>query len=415
MTETTGQLSRQGFLFLVLLAFSVTGTVCGQLGSTTAAMQAGGTNGSFFTGLFLAVVLLAAALSAPWAERLAARLGDRLAYAHVLMATTMAWAVLGLLVISLPADIALLLVAAPVLGVLAGMGLIQGTVLAPSYLGGMQVAAAVARRSVSAGVAGAIGGIVGGRIIDHTDTGVGILINGLLTLPLALFVYRVKPQAQGLAPEKRERHSLTASWADVRSSWLLRRTVALGVMVALFLAPMVSMMVPITEDLEHDSLATAAGTVLAGIAIGRMIVPLIEDRLAVRRSRLAAALICYGCVAALMVLFAATTWITESSAQLLVWGIIGVGFGAVRYTGRAMTFGVSATALGKGRGRAGIVALVAFGGLTAPIGTLLWGVLIQQFSAVITILFGAAGTLLVVAWIALQLRSASASTPSSAG
>lgn len=405
MTETSPRLSRQELFFLTLLGLGVTGTVFGQLGSTSAALRAGGENGSVFTGLFLSIFLLASALSAPWAGALAARLGDRQAFAHVLLATALAWAVLGLFVTALPSDIVPLLAAAPILGALSGIGLVLGTVAAPGYLGGMQVAAAVARRSVSAGIAGAVGGIIGGRIIDQSDAGLGIILNGLLTLPLALFIYREKPQAQGLAPEKQQRHSLKAAWADVRSSWLLLRTVALGVMVALFLAPMVSMIVPITNDLEHDSVATAAGTVLAGMAIGRMFVPWITDRLSVGRSHLATALICYGSIAALMVLFAATTWVVAASAQLLLWGIIGVGFGAARYSGRAMCFGVSATSLGKGHVRAGVVALVAIGGLTAPIGTLLWGILIQHLSAAITILFGAVGILLVVGWIALELRA----------
>jgi hypothetical protein len=61
--------------FLVVGGLAVAGTIAGQLGATSATTYASSGNRGITTGVFLALMLLAAGVASLWTSRLAAKWG----------------------------------------------------------------------------------------------------------------------------------------------------------------------------------------------------------------------------------------------------------------------------------------------------------------------------------------------------
>ena len=81
--------------------------------------------------------------------------------------------------------------------------------------------------------------------------------------------------------------------------------------------------------------------------------------------------------------------------ELWIWLIAGLGFGAMRYGGRALNLG-AATDAGSDQDSGEMVATFVFvSSIAAPVGVLLWGFLMNRVSVEAAVFAGALGTLLV--------------------
>ncbi|MGA0209799.1 MAG: hypothetical protein ACO3LZ_07755, partial [Candidatus Nanopelagicales bacterium] len=182
-----------GFLFVGGLG--VAGTMAGLLGTTSASTYAASGSGGLTTGVFLSLMLAAAALATLNVSRLTRRWGRRQVFARAQMGICVAWSLVGVIEMLTDSSLVVLYVAAPIFGVLSGITGVLTPFVSRAYLDPESLSISLARRGVVSGLAAILGASLGGILIHMTDPGVGILANGLLTIPLAVFVTRCSPRS----------------------------------------------------------------------------------------------------------------------------------------------------------------------------------------------------------------------------
>ena len=150
--------------------------------------------------------------------------------------------------------------------------------IASSYIDTQSLASSLSRRSAVSGVAAMLGAGLGGFLIHETNPGIGIVANGLLTIPLAVFAIFVRPLA---APKqvRSHAHPMRNTLAMLGRSTQLRPLALLTLVWAIAVTPMLTMIVPILSDLNLAPLPSGAGLMLAGVAAGRLFVPYLTKRL----------------------------------------------------------------------------------------------------------------------------------------
>lgn len=314
-----------------------------------------------------------------------------------------AWSVVGVIETLTDSSLVVLYVAAPIFGALSGLTGVLTPFVARSYLDSASLSTSLARRGVVSGVAAILGASLGGFLIRETDPGVGILANGLLTIPLAVFVSRCSPR-ETHEPAQRKRNSARDMWSAVRTNPQLRQVALLTIVGVILVTPLFNLLVPILNDVDHDPLPSGAGLMLAGTAAGRILVPGIMKRLLRRTTEFSAALWALVSVSVFMMVFAVSTVFLEPSIDLAIWTVIGIGLGASRFTFRPLLISVGARSDGGGDELIGVAALAVVASVTSPIGTMLWGVLLDFVGAPTTIALAAIATIGAVAILALRAR-----------
>ena len=402
---TTVHANARAAAFLAVGGLAVAGTLVGQLGATSAATYASDGNGGVTSGLFLALFLVTSSVSATWTPRLAARWGGLRCFAWAQLFVAVSWTMVGVIEASTNSSLAVLLVAAPFLGLLSGLTAVLTPFITRSYIDPHSLSSSLAKRSAVSGVAAMIGAVVGGFLIHATDPGIGILANGLLTIPLALFTFLVQPR-EIPAPVHSSGHPLRDVLVTLRTSKKVRPLLVLAVVQAIFVAPIMMMIVPILKDLDHAPLPSGAGLVLAGGAAGRLLVPYLVSRLLRKRQELAAALSVYPWLVGCMLAFGATALLPLSDFDLVLWTLIGFGLGATRFTIRPLIMTASTKAGAKGDEMAGLTAVITLGVFVSPVGPLVWGFMIEYLTAPVTLVTFALAGITVTGLLAHQLKSA---------
>ena len=391
--------------FLLVGGLGVAGTMVGLLGTTSASTYASSGSGGLTTGIFLSLMLATAAIATVNISRLTLRWGRRRVFARAQMGVCVAWSIVGVIEMLTDSSLVVLYVAAPIFGVLSGITGVLTPFVARAYLDPASLSTSLARRGVVSGLAAILGASLGGVIIHMTDPGVGILTNGLLTIPLAVFVSRCSPRSMQ-EPPHRKRDSARDLWTAVRTNPQLRTLTVLTVAAAIFVVPMFNLLVPILNDLDHDPLPSGAGFMLAGTAAGRIFVPGIMKRLLRRTTEFPAALWALASGSAFMMAFAVSTVFREPTIDLVIWTLLGVGLGASRFTYRALLISAGARSDRSGDEMIGVAALVFTASVMSPIGTLLWGVALDSFGSTITVAAAAIAIAGAVAILAARTRAA---------
>ena len=314
-----------------------------------------------------------------------------------------AWSVVGVIETLTDSSLVVLYVAAPIFGALSGLTAVLTPFVARSYLDSASLSTSLARRGVVSGVAAILGASLGGFLIRETDPGVGILANGLLTIPLAVFVSRCSPR-ETHEPAQRKRNSARDMWSAVRTNPQLRQVALLTIVGVILVTPIFNLLVPILNDVDHDPLPSGAGLMLAGTAAGRILVPGIMKRLLRRTTEFSAALWALVSASAFMIAFAVSTLFLDPPIDLVIWTVIGIGLGASRFTFRPLLISVGARSDGGGDELIGVAALAVIASVASPIGTLLWGVSLDFVGATTTIALAAMATIGAVAILAVRAR-----------
>jgi len=366
--------------FLAVGGLAVAGTMAGQLGATSAATYAAGGAAGTATSIFLALMLTSAALAGVGTTRLAARWGTLRTFGWAQAGVAVSWLVAGILEALTDSSLVLLFLAAPIFGVFSGVTGVLTPFACRSYIDAGSLTSSVAKRGSVSGIGAIIGSLVGGYLIHATDPGIGILANGLLTIPLVGFVLLVRPRSAAAAP-RAVPHAIRAIAREIQSNERLRRLVLLLIAFMLLVVPMTGLIVPILNDLDHAPLPSGAGLMLAGIAAGRLFVPRIVKELLARHSQFSASVRGTVLTALFLIAFGVTALFTFSDADLVIWTLIGIGIGAGRFTTKALMTGAVASAMPRGDEMLGVTALVIVASLSSPVGFLIWGPLIDLLSA----------------------------------
>jgi len=385
--------------YLIVSGLAIAGTLVGQLGATSATTYAANGSGGVETGIFLAIWLGFAALSTAYVGRITHRWGRLRVFSTAQVGVAVSWSIVGIVEIITSESLLVMWLAAPVLGVLFGVTTIVSPFVTHAYLSQTSLTVSMARRNIAAGVGAMFGALLGGVLIHATDPGVGILANGLLTIPLAVFLL-ARPPAQARDDRPTAQNSARDLVELLRSSPQLRRVGFLTASLMICLVPLFTMIVPILNDLDQSPLPSGAGLMLAGVAAGRFFVPTVVRRTLSTRSQFAGAIRAFTWASGFMIVFAISTLVSVISVDLVVWTLIGVGLGASRFSARALTIGAAADAGPPGKDISGVAALVLIGTIASPFGMLLWGVSVDYLSSPTTVGLAALVILVIAAVLA---------------
>ena len=401
MAGTKARYLPLAWAFLLSSALAVAGTVWSQLGATSATTLSGGqSRGALYTGFVLAVLALSAGVAIPLTPSIASKFGTRMTFVVTELLAAAVWAVVGVVLLVVDDPLIPLLIGMLFAGVFGGVAAVLTPGVTHAYLGGTSLARAYSVRAVASGFGAVLGALTAATVISATQPGWGLIGNAVLSVPLGLLVL-CRPPAVGFPAVNHDGRGWRAPWLDLARSRPLRRTAGLSAAVAICVAPMISMIVPIAQSLRQSPLIPGAGIVLAGVALGRLATPTIVTRLRNGRDDLAASLLAITATSSFMLALAVSSMMLTGRVELVVWAVIAMGIGATRFASRSLTLGAANSSLGAGRGLQGIAAAVMVAALAAPIGTLTWGVALSVMPpwAVLAI---SAGALLTVA---LVLRS----------
>ncbi len=412
MAEVVGNVAssakRTSSAYMAAVGCSVAGSAAGFLGATGTTNAAGNPgNGAVYTGIYVSAGLLSAALVIPYAPMLSHRLGARSLFIKCKAVTAVVWLTVGFLLLGGVPGMPLLLVLSPVLGALSGLGSVVSPVMNKAYLASSGMAAAFARMAVISGIAWGIGSLLGGLLLDAAPLGWGLVLNGLLTIPLAVIVSKVAPLAALIDPAERGR-----PWHDVvsnlRCSQALRRVTMLACVVALCVAPLALLLVPITQDLRHEPLLVGSGLLMAAMALGEAFSPKLVRRVSLSHADLLGSAITAIGAGVLLILFGMSSVLLAGPVELGVWTAIAVGFGVFRFASRAFTIGATAESRAPELTASSLATMMLVAGLFAPLGTFVWSLLIGYFSASAAVLCGGVAMVLLGVPILISANSAKA-------
>ena len=404
---------RTSSAYMAAVGCSVAGSAAGFLGATGTTNAAGNPgNGAVYTGIYVSAVLLTSALVIPYAPMLSHRLGARSLFIKCKAVTAVVWLAVGFLLLAGVPGMPLLLVLSPVLGALSGLGSVVSPVMNKAYLAAPGMAAAFARMAVICGFAWGIGSLAGGLLLDIAPLGWGLIVNGVLTIPLAVIVSRFAPLAALSDPIERGRpwHDV---WGSLRGSEALRRVTLMACVVALCIAPLALLLVPITQDLRHQPLLVGSGLLMAAMALGEAFSPKLVRRLSLRHADLPSATLTAIGAGVVLILFGISSILLSGPVELGVWTLISVAFGVFRFASRAFTIGATAESRAPELTASSLATMMLVAGLFAPLGTFVWSLLIGYFSASTAVLCG--GTAMIVLGIPILISTQSANSRNAAG
>jgi hypothetical protein len=386
---TDGVSTRSAVLFLGTTALSTIGAALGALESTYIATTSDPGRGALRTAAMIIVLLIAAVLTVPHVPLLASRWGYQRLYALSTAGTAIVWAAAGLAMLAGLPPYATLLVAMPFMGVSTGLTTVLAPLFARAYLSRNTMAGAYSRLAVIMGLSWGLGSLLGGQIFQSTAPGVGVLMRGILAVPLAVVLVVVHPA--GTVPAARQASG--GAWRTMvhhaRTPSPLRTVIVLSGVVAVFALPYLSLIVPVTAALRQVPLVSGAGILMAGTSVGEVLSPILVSTLQRRLPSLPAAAAAALAGAACLLAFAIASVLWTDRVELLIWALIGVGFGASRYAMKSLELDA---AVRSGVDDGDAVATVSFAKTAlAPVGLLLWALLMSVTSVEMTLLVACAG------------------------
>lgn len=186
-----------------------------------------------------------------------------------------------------------------------------------------------------------------------------------------------------------------------------RRIVILSAATSIFLLPMSALAVPLALQLRppDEWRASGASLLMAAFALGRYLAPPLVRRLG-RDGDLVAGTALAGLAAGIVLLaFAAFSAVSGNSRELIMWALLGLGYGGLSYGAKSLTTAATdADDDPEEKARMQAV-LVLIGALTAPAGAWIWGWTMDTYGAVAAIALGGVGiTVIALAFGGPSLR-----------
>jgi len=382
--------------FLIASSLVAAGGAIGILSVTGITTQAGGSRAAYYTALYLAVVSAATALTMPYGPRICHLFGTRRAFVLAQALLAVAWLCAGILIFAGAPEMTVLLTSALVFGICKSVAMLVAPMINKAYMSGATMSGAYARTSEIKGVAAVFGSILGGVLLTVAAPGWGMIINGLLFLPLALIAALRPPANIPPDPAKAGR-----PWRDIRDIFVTNRQMRTVAIVAcamvIFIAPLNTLIVPITDDLRQAPLLAAAGLLSAAIGLGRCFSAMLVDRLSRGRTELTASVLADVGAGVVLLLFALSSALLTGPVELMVWVPIGIAYGALRFAGRALNVGAANDAAAAHHPAQALAALFLVSSLVAPLGVMMWGILIDETSTTAAVTVAAIGIFVIIA------------------
>lgn len=403
LTSTSRTRSRAFELFLGATFLSQLGNAAALLASTIVSSDAGstGARSATFTAIMLALNFGPATLATPYTANIAARLGARRLYGLTQLAGAAVYGLVALGIIAGLPGYPLLLVAAPVLGLIGGMSHTVSPITLRAYSGDEDLAKSESQTSMASGLAWVIGGLGGATLVGIVGAPAAFIANVLLTIPLVVVVLAVRPPGTETAVA-----AVARPWRQLigtlRGNRAVSRAALIGIASAVLVSPFASMVVPVTRDLQH-TLAIHAGIILACIAVGEMLSPTAVSAMSRVGHRLRPAWVAYLVAGLVLVGIGVIVSAIDGGPEVVAVAAFGVIFGAVNSGGSSFLVRDAAAESTDETREADLAAFFLSVGLGIPIGTLMWGQVIQRTSAAhVLVLSGLAMAVFVVALVFLR-------------
>lgn len=324
------------------------------------------------TSLIFALNLVLRSLAIPYATRIARKIGTVRTIYLVKIGSVLATFVAGIL---LTIDetggsfIPVLFGYSGLAGLLSGIKRPLNPPLLQSY-SGLSLDDATARNRMFFGASAAIGALGGGFAIDEFGPESLYLVGAILALPAVIFLILLPPKTALPRPK-----AVAHPWRDMagclRSSRPLRSAVWLGLAAAILLGPLISMIVPILNQLGHND-AKKAGVILTIVAAGQVLTPVVVRRLERGRAPLVAATRAVQITSVAFLFLSGVIYVEAADRFFLLITCVFI-FGAVFYSVSSFLY-VSATHGVSGEQEDEFLATyMLVTGLGAPVGTLIWG------------------------------------------
>lgn len=397
--------------YLIVSAVSGMGAIAVFLATAVLAATAAGDDlgeKARITSLVFALNLVLRSLAIPYATRLARKIGTIRTIYLVKIGSIIATFTAGFFLTrdeSGSSIVPVLLVYGGVAGLLSGIKKPLNPPLLECY-SGLSLDEATARNRMFYGASSAIGALAGGFAIDEFGPEPLYFVGAFLTIPTVIFLLLLPPKTKLERPE-----AVAHPWRNMvnclRSSPALRSAVWLGLASAILLGPLISMLVPILNQLGHSD-AKKAGVVLTIVAAGQVLTPFVVRKLQQGRASLVAATRAVQITSVAFLLVSGIVFLEASDRFFLLVACVFI-FGAVFSSVSSFLY-VSATHGVSGQDEDEYLATyMLVTGLAAPVGTLIWGhaldvVSLEIFFLVVSI----AAALVVPALLRQSLRRANA-------
>jgi len=405
-TEEAAEKSPTGVSsFIAAMGFSGAGFTVSILAATaiTSATE-GGIHGALWTGAFLIIMFLTKAIAVRAVPGWSARIGPERLFLITTLLLVVAWGGAGLLVVLGGPATALMIAVAPVDGIANGVFAVESPLLSKAFLPGHSLAAANARVFVVWGIACAVGAIAAGLMISGPGAGWTLVARATLSIPLLLVIRRL-PRTTSRSTSPGEVAGAASDAADevgkgpsILADPAVRRVVILAVTLTAATAPAIAMIVPIAQSLGHTSGVIGASIVLAAMSVGGLLAPtfvrLFERGLTRGRDPVLPALIVTGL--ALAAFGFVSTFLTGRT-ELLVWAAIGLVFGGAELASQSTVLGQVVRVSGSSEARHAISTMKFSTNLAAPVGFVVWEVLLDTTGGV-TAMFVVAALMIIVAF-----------------
>ena len=371
----------------------------------------GGVHGALWTGAFLSLVFITKAATVRAVPAWSGRIGPERLFLLTTFLLIASWGGAGILVVLGAPATAVVLAVAPVDGLANGVFAVETPLLSKAFFSGHSLAAANARVSVVWGVACAVGAIGAGLLINGAGAGWTLLARAALSIPLLLVISRL-PRSGDRSISHEEVHSVVEADADerrdgrrIKAGPAVRRVVLLAFILTAATSPVIVMIVPIEESLGHTSNVMGASIVLAAMSVGGLLAPafvhVFERRLSSGRDPVLASLFVTGL---LLAAFGVVAIFLTARIELLALAAVGLIFGGAEFGSQSTVLGQVVRVSGPLGARNAIASMKFSTSLAAPVGFVVWDLLLETTSGV-TAMLVAAALMIVVAFSFSRLRT----------
>jgi hypothetical protein len=293
---------------------------------------------------------------------------------------------------------------APVDGIANGVFAVESPLLSKDFLPGHSLAAANARVFVVWGIACAVGAIAAGLMISGPGAGWTLVARATLSIPLLLVIRRL-PRTTSRSTSPGEVAGAASDAADeggkgpgILADPAVRRVVILAVTLTALTAPVIASIVPIAQSLGHTSGVIGASIVLAAMSVGGVLAPTFVHQFERGLTRgwdpVLPAVVVIGL--ALAAFGIVSTFLTGRT-ELLVWAAIGLVFGGAEFASQSTVLGQVVRVSGSFEARHAISSMKFATNLAAPVGFVLWDILLDTTGGV-TAMFVSAVLMIIVAF-----------------
>lgn len=328
------------------------------------------------TSWVFAVYLLGLSLATPYGPWAAQRLGavrlsaiSRLAEVIISIATAI------LLAIQVPL-IPMLLGVSLASGLAAGIRQSTTPLITEVYSGGNDLEVATAQLRRASGVAYAIGALGAGLVLAQLGPEPVFIIAAVLGVPVVVFLL-LRPPATSVkvAITNQPWRSMLR---EIRTRPNLRWAVWLGVAGAILMSPMINMIVPVLNKMGHSE-SEKAGLLLMFFALGEIVTPNVVGRLGKGRHAFVAGVRVVQLTGASFLVMAVGVRLPYGP-DLAVFAVGAILFGAIFYSLASFLYESSTYGAPAGEKSEILSAFLLAIGLAAPIGTLVWGHLLDSLA-----------------------------------